>query len=424
MSVGRSDWSTLSSLARQWTMEDEEEVERERRRRVKSSSSARDTESDVSAAPVDTPASDREADCPPETSPDSSSVEQMQLDFVGMLRVRDERCGMRRMESLRRQKGVGEEDEKSGGEGGRGGRRREELTAEQDKSTTKTNQPQQQENGEPLKKDAISRQPSDTTRKFVSSVSICLDKSPSASGRTTPVSPLSPRTPRSPREQWSSPCSSPSPHGLRSPIPNGHALETSVMSSSTDNNGEQTTKALLIRKSSRTISFRMMRKKEEETSPLQRSASVRVASKKFECKTVKNEALNEDKAPSFQRNSVQRVSSRSIQEKMDRLAQAAQKSETGRCPDVSQRTLYLLDEVSRKRGIFEKEPQADAPVGPPKHEFRGSTSGMSDRIDRWLDKTTPIGCTSNPTDFKSVDFTSKRSLFKNVTKSKQGQIYK
>ncbi|XP_061552794.1 ladinin-1 isoform X2 [Phycodurus eques] len=389
MSVGRSDWSALSSLARQWTMEDEEEAERERRRRVKSSSSARDTESDVSAPPVDTPASDREADRPPETSPDSSSAEQMQVDFVGMLRVRDERRGMRRMESLRRQKGVGEEDEKSGGEGGR----REELTAEKDKSTTETNQPQQQENGEPPEKDAISRQPSDTTRKFVSSVSICLDKSPSASGRTTPVSPLSPRTPRSPREQWSSPCSSPSPHGLRSPIPNGHALETSVMSSSTDNNGEQSTKPLLIRKSSRTISFRMMRKKEEETLPLQRSASVRVASRKFECNTVKNEGLNEDKAPPFQRNSVQRVSSRSIQEKMERLAQAAQKSETGRCPDVSQRALYLLDEVSRKRGIFEKEPQAHAPVGPPKH------------------------------DFKSVDFTSKRSLFKNVAKSKQGQIY-
>ncbi|TMS15884.1 Troponin I, slow skeletal muscle [Larimichthys crocea] len=36
MSISRKNWSALSSLARQWTMEDEEEVEREKRRRVKS----------------------------------------------------------------------------------------------------------------------------------------------------------------------------------------------------------------------------------------------------------------------------------------------------------------------------------------------------------------------------------------------------
>ncbi|XP_061668861.1 ladinin-1 [Syngnathoides biaculeatus] len=424
MSVGRRNWSTLSSLARQWTMEDEEEVERERRRRVKSSSN--DTDSNFcAAAPVDTPASDQGAAHPPETSQDSSSTEQIPLDFMEMLRVRDERRRMRHMESRTCQKGVNEDDVESRREGGREGDR-EELTAEQEKSTK--NQPQQQENEESSEKDALCRQPSNPTRKFVSSVSISLDKSPSASGQTTPVSPLSPMTPRSPREHCFSPCSSLSPKGPRSPIPNGHTPETSAMSSSSNNNSEQTTKPLLIRKSSRTVSFRMIRKN-EETSPLQRSASVRVASKKFESQTVKNETLNEYEAPAFQRNSVQRVSSRSIQEKMARLAQAAQKSETGRCPDVSQRTLYLLDEVSRKRCIFEKEPQGDSPLSPSKHELRGSTSGMSDRINRWLDKSNPTGSTSSPTEVRNVDFTSKRSLFErrgheNVTNYKQGQIYK
>uniref|UniRef100_G3P5H2 Uncharacterized protein n=2 Tax=Gasterosteus aculeatus TaxID=69293 RepID=G3P5H2_GASAC len=38
MSISRKNWSALSSLARQWTVEDEEEVERERRRKVKSTS--------------------------------------------------------------------------------------------------------------------------------------------------------------------------------------------------------------------------------------------------------------------------------------------------------------------------------------------------------------------------------------------------
>lgn len=42
----------------------------------------------------------------------------------------------------------------------------------------------------------------------------------------------------------------------------------------------------------------------------------------------------------------------------------AQKSDIMRSPDVTQRTLFLLDEVSRKRGLFEKEKQEVAPSSP------------------------------------------------------------
>lgn len=158
-----------------------------------------------------------------------------------------------------------------------------------------------------------------------------------------------------------------------------------------------------------------MRKKEEEASPLQRSFSVRTTSKKFESNADQNE--EENKTSSFQRNSRQRISSRSIQEKMERLAQAAQKSELTRFPDVTQRTLVLLEEVSRKRGIFEKEQQqqAQSPTSPgvSRQEFRGFTSGMSDRINRWLNKTSKTGSSHSPTDLRHVDITSKRSLFEN-----------
>ena len=41
-----------------------------------------------------------------------------------------------------------------------------------------------------------------------------------------------------------------------------------------------------------------------------------------------------------------------------------QKSDIARYPDVAQRTLFLLDEVSRKRGLFEKEQQAASPTSP------------------------------------------------------------
>uniref|UniRef100_A0A3B4UNX3 Ladinin n=1 Tax=Seriola dumerili TaxID=41447 RepID=A0A3B4UNX3_SERDU len=264
-----------------------------------------------------------------------SSVEQIQLDFVEMLRVRDERRRMRHVETLRRQKEEWEDEAEAsrGGGGGAGvgaGDARVELLGDLD-----------EEQGSVI--------PS-------SSVSISLDKSPSFSGRTTPMSPCSPTTPLSPREHWPSPCQSPSPRGAQSPVQNGHTQE----------------------------------------------ASVRMATKKFESNT-QDQNEDEDKPSSFTR-SRQRISSRSIQEKMERLAQAAQKSEMTRSPDVTQRTLFLLEEVSRKRGLFEKEQQEAAPTSPgvSRQEFRSFASGMSDRINRWLNK-----------DLRHVDITSKKSLFEN-----------
>ncbi|KAL7399223.1 hypothetical protein ABVT39_021794 [Epinephelus coioides] len=452
MSISRKNWSVLSSLARQWTMEDEEEVERERRRRVKSSTA--DPDDDFSHTTRDTPTSDSAfgTDSTSETSQGLSSLEQMQLDFVEMLRVRDEKRRLRHVETLRRQKEAEEGEAEACG----GGARVEllgDMDEEQDSvlpsvNTTSKQQPtpntatysptnssstnttnRQHENGESASKDPVPKPSSNPARKFVSSVSISLDKSPSASGCTSPMSPRSPTAPLSPQQHRPSPCQSPSPRGAQSPVPNGHTQETRVNGSSSNSNFEETTKPAFVRQSSRTISFRMMRKKEEESAPLQRSASVRIASKKFESSTDQNE--DEDKASSFQRNSKQRISSRSIREKMERLAQAAQKSDMPRSPDVTQRTLFLLDEVSRKRGLFEKEQQAASPTSPgvSRQEFRSFTSGMSDRINRWLNKTNQPGSSHIATDLRHVDITSKRSLFESreeesVPKTSPGKIYK
>lgn len=449
MSINRKNWSALSSLARQWTMEDEEEVEREKRRRVKSSSTTADPDSDLSPTQRNASTGDSTTgiDSSSETSQGLSSAEQLQVDFVEMLRVRDEKRRMRHVETLRRQK---EEEEEDVAEAGRGGGARVEILGDLDEergnSKFKTKPPvkppssptnssktrsniinRQHENGESSGKDPDPRASSNSTRKFVSSLSISLDKSPS--GCTSPMSPRSPTASLSPREHWPSPCQSPSPRGIKSPLQNGHAQETSLNGSSANGNFEPTAKPAFVRQSSRTVSFRMMRKKEEETSPLQRSASVRMASKKFESHTDKNE--DEDKASSFQRNSKQRISSRSIQEKMERLAQAAQKSEATRSPDVTQRTLFLLDEVSRKRGLFEKEQPAQSPLSPgvSRKEFRSFTSGMSDRINRWINKTHQTGSSHGPSDVRHVDINTKRSLFENrgedsVSKVSPGKIYK
>ncbi|XP_041860434.1 ladinin-1 [Melanotaenia boesemani] len=435
MSISRKNWSALSSLARQWTVEDEEEVEREKRRRVKSSSTA-DPDSDSSPAPISSSTSDGPSgtETSNETSKGLSSVEQMQLDFVEMLRVRDEKRRMRHVETLRQQKEEGEENAEGSGAGEGGGRVVLLGELDEDKSfvfkqqtplKTSTSSPssnsrtnmanRQHENGESSRSDPDPQPKSVTSpaRKFVSSMSISLDKTPSASGRTTPMSPCSPTATLSPREQWPPSCQSPSPQGAQSPVQNGHAQETSLNGRSTNDNFEQAAKPAFARQSSRTISFRMMRKKEEESAPLQRSASVRMASKKFEYNTDQNE--DEDKTSSFQRNSRQRISSRSIREKMERLAQAAQKSELARSPDVTQRTLFLLEEVSRKRSLFEKEQPTQSPTSPgvSRQEFRSFTSGMSDRVNRLLNKSNQTGSSFNPSDLRHVDITSKKSLFEN-----------
>ncbi|KAF3696920.1 Ladinin-1 [Channa argus] len=444
MSLSRKNWSALSSLARQWTMEDEEEVEREKRRRVKSSSGSNDPDADLSQTPRDTPTSDTGG----ETFQGLSSVEQIQLDFVEMLRARDEKRRMRHVETLRRQKEEGEDETESNrGEG------RVELLGDLDeeqgngsaseKATSKPQPPlktashnhsssnsstnitnRQHENRESSTKDPDPTPPANPARKFVSSVSISFDKSPSASGRTTPMSPCSPTSPVSPRQHCSSPFQSPSPRKAKSPIQNGHTQEASENGTSSGGNFEQTTKPAFVRQSSRTLSFRMMKKKEEDTSPLQRSASVRMATKKFESTTNQNE--DEDNQSVFTRNSRQRISSRSIKEKMEKLAQAAQKSEIIRSPDVTQRTLFLMEEVSRKRGLFEKEQQPVTPTSPgiSRQEFRSFASGMSDRINRWLNKPNQSGSLHNPTDLRHVDISSKRSLFESRGEDSPGKINK
>lgn len=434
MSISRKNWSALSSLARQWTMEDEEEVERERRRRVKSSSTpGQDGDSSPTPRATSTSGATSGTESSSETSQGLSSAEQIQLDFVEMLRARDEKRRIRHVEVLRRQK---EEEEGDSKESRKEEDARVVLLGEMDEDKGNVHKPQppaktssyspsssddvntrtnsakiEHENGKSTRRENTPepKPASNPARKFVSSVSISLENTPS--GRTTPMSPRSPSAPMSPLDPCPSPCQSTSSHGSHSPVQNGHAQEISSNGTSTSGKFEQAAKPAFVRQSSRTMSFRLMKKKEEESMPLQRSASVRLASKMFEAKTDQNE--DEDKT-SFQRNSRQRVSSRSIKEKMERLAQAAQKSEVPRSLDVTQRTLFLLEEVSRKRGLFEKDQKTQSPTTPgvTKSEFKSLTSGVSDRINTWLNKTNQPGSPLS-LDLRHVDISSKRSLFEN-----------
>ncbi|XP_038143242.1 ladinin-1 isoform X2 [Cyprinodon tularosa] len=419
MSISRKNWSALSSLARQWTMEDEEEAEREKRRRVKSSTAEQDADTSPAKITPSTSGGISGTESSSETSQGQTSIEQMQLDFVEMLRVRDEKRRMRHVEVLRRQKEEEEGNLDASREEGGEGDGRVVLLGELDEEKGSVFKPQppakttsystisnsktvtnsaktQPSNGESSRKDPTPepKPAPNAARKFVSSVSISLDKTPS--GRTTPMSPCSPSASLSPQDPFPSPCQSTSSHGSQSPVQNGHTQA-------------------------------MMKKKEEDISPLKRSASVRMASKKFEMKTDQNE--DEDKG-SFQRNSRQRVSSRSIKEKMEQLAQAAQRSDVPRSADVTQRTLVLLEEVSRKRGLFEKDQKEQSSTGPgtSRSEFRNFASGMSDRINSWLNKSNQPGSPLS-LDLRHVDISSKRSLFENrgeesAPKASHGKTHK
>nr|XP_012599930.1 ladinin-1 [Microcebus murinus] len=93
MSVSRKDWSALSSLARQWTLEDEEEQERERRRRHRSLSSTTDDEAPRLSQNGHRPAAARlpsveEAEVPKAPSPAPRDEDE---DVQAILRTRQER---------------------------------------------------------------------------------------------------------------------------------------------------------------------------------------------------------------------------------------------------------------------------------------------------------------------------------------------
>ncbi|RXM91959.1 Caldesmon [Acipenser ruthenus] len=89
---------TVIHLTRQWTVEDEEEVERERRRRIRSTSTTSEPPDSSSNEPGEQkPHSAQDKEKPEEADPEN-------LAFLEMLKTRDERRKKRHLETLMRQK--------------------------------------------------------------------------------------------------------------------------------------------------------------------------------------------------------------------------------------------------------------------------------------------------------------------------------
>ncbi|XP_066529030.1 ladinin-1 isoform X2 [Hoplias malabaricus] len=395
MSIIRENWSALSTLTQLWTTEDEEEIERERRRKTKGSVGDVDRDNISSDSPE--PQNTSESSAAEDGESGVGGLEQLQMDFVEMLRMRDERRRQRHVETLSKKK----EEEKCEGEV----RGEEDCTGEAHievlgdaENGVQRNMPfssslvshcdnthgpdsdrEKQQEKENTRADSrlAAKTPSKSSQTFVSSVSVSFDKSV-------------PKTRETPRR-------------------------TSSSSSQEHENGspccfEPTDKHAFTRQSSRTLSFRMLKKKEEESLPLQRSASMRTTAKNFE----HNQKCNEEEGQQspFQRNSRQRLSSRSIQEKMEKLAQASQKWEAVKSPNLPHKTVFLVDEVSKKRELFEKEQATRESSPAPKQDYRTLSAGISDRINRWVQKKTLQSLSSlTPTDLRHVDISKKKMLF-------------
>ncbi|XP_028850201.1 ladinin-1 [Denticeps clupeoides] len=398
MSLSRKNWSALSSLTRQWTVEDEEEVERERRRKTRDPSTSLDPD-DGEVRQERTGSTQELAE-----KEETGELAQLQMDFVEMLRVRDERRRNRHVEILQHQRKEGEEWPGEARVDVLGDVREDtairRTLASRDTPTGPASIRAQQEDLDPASGPTSS---SGSSRKFVSSLSISFDKSPTCPAETG--------SPGGPDAFYTSSIRLPLSPTQNGDVQNGTAA-----------NFEPAAKPAFARQSSRTASFRMLRKKEEQTVPLQRSASVRVASKKLDSSKMSNP--EEDQPSSFQRNSRQRLSSRSIQEKMEKLAQAAQKWEAVKSPTVPHKAVFMADEVSRIRNIFEKEPTSGE--GHPA-DHRNLSPGISERINRWVQNKSSF---SNSVDLRHVDILSKKTAFEKgddkspVSPSPHGRAHK
>ncbi|XP_076840659.1 ladinin-1 isoform X2 [Brachyhypopomus gauderio] len=345
------------------------------------------------------------------------------MDFVEMLRMRDERRRRRQMETLDRQRkeeeGEGDEAREEGESTGevwvglQGDTQQDDLSMSmQCCSETHVSPPpvsptdftlsQVSENGKHRGNGSTNNDHNVTpltakerSQKFVSSVSISFEKSPTSPGVASSPSPTSPSS------------QAPGVNNILTSAQNG---EQKGCQNESGSSSEPADKPPFIRQSSRTRSFRILKKKEEENMSLQRSASMRIATKKFE----PNKGSNEDEGQQspFQRNTRQRVSSRSIQEKMERLAQASQKWEAIKSPTLAHKTMFLVDEVSKKRELFEKEQGISESLTPNKEDYRSLSAGISDRINRWVKKKSLHSLSSlTPTDLRHVDISSKKMLF-------------
>uniref|UniRef100_A0A8C6CJZ2 Ladinin-1 n=1 Tax=Moschus moschiferus TaxID=68415 RepID=A0A8C6CJZ2_MOSMO len=419
MSVSRKSWAALSSLTRQWTLEDEEEQERERRRRHRNLSFATDDE-DPPARDEDLPAPERllsveEAEGPRPPAPAPRDEEDVQA----VLRMRQERRQRRREapvpeppearqlppapeeqvkspsgRRLNRERGSAEE----GGPAGSAPAGSEKLSA-----AGKTLEPEASldpETPSPSKcsvsqkitvleeravsgKRAVPDKVSVLEKRLVSEKATVFEKTPAPETQLAPGRAMAPARPQA-REHPASAEHPSSPGGQRGagpekepessvgPLPQAGSLPPVTLQVRTPSmeaeaeapsptRASPTFSSALQRSSPRTVSFRMSPRRDSSEVALTRSASVRLP-----------------------------ASSVKLGPKLERYHSAIQRSESVKCASPS-RTEFLVApvDVASKRHLFEKELVGQSREGPASSRKENlQLSGLvTSRLNLWISRT-------------------------------------
>ncbi|XP_064029505.1 ladinin-1 isoform X2 [Pogoniulus pusillus] len=404
MALGRRNWSDLSSLARQRTLEDEEEQQRERRRRHRnllSSSSSVDEEplspaKDTSAAPS-RPQSLVKALLP------EDGKERKLSEVLNTQEARRTRAPMAISEKLRQEKEqrepgggaspaepgpqppAGQESIQAGEQGREVAKGRQDPPGEQQlesaserKVVVRGRLQDKEERGVGAPRGEQRKEAADPQQQAPPEVGSC---------RLREVKILSRQGSRSAEEK-------PAPGGSsalelqpsRSPSKVVIQLSATQEVSAEKSEASPSHISSIRRTSPRTVSFRMIsrKEKEESQSPLTRSASLRIPGS----------------------------STATIGEKLEKYTSAVQRSEGAKCCLAAQKGLVLPSEgVATKRSFFEASAPGRAEPLPGRKDNLKIPGSVTSRINLWISRAQEPAKEEKSKDIRRVNSLASREVW-------------
>ncbi|XP_039604660.1 ladinin-1 isoform X2 [Polypterus senegalus] len=356
----------------------------------------------------------------PKSGLEADDNEEINRQFLEMLQTKESRRQRRSLKSM----GASIESE-----------RQEEPLHQSPAQPTQYTGPQDTENAGSKAADAKDKvvQKSENkspSKKFVSSLSISFDKSADSRKTPSPLSPVSPSNPvhlRTVFKDKSIPATRTQENMENGPDKNvNERAEVSRQQEVNPDRSEHVQEDAFKRLSSRSTSFRQTTEPAVSISRIKRSSSLRYPSRKEDKMGRLQQDSNgkEESTAPFQRNTKLRISSRTIEEKLERLAMAAQKSELVKSPTIAHKEFYLpADDIARKRDIFEREATGaeNSSGSSSRKEKFGFAKGISERISQWVAKTQSSQTTVGSKDYSKGDVSRKRNIWEDKGESQNKQ---
>ncbi|XP_005492510.1 ladinin-1 isoform X1 [Zonotrichia albicollis] len=393
MSFSRRNWSDLSSLARQRTLEDEEEQQRERRRRHRNLLSSTSTEEEPASPAKDTsPASSRPSSLVKPQSPEDGEERKLS-EALKTQEGRRTRCLPPVSEKLRQekeQKEAGAAESCPQTEAQPRGRQQSGRAAEE--APGGRGDPARDRNPEPApEKKVVLRARLQDTEQGVQAArgeqrKEAKEPPEVGSCRLREVKILTRVGNRSAEEKTSAVASSPEQQ-QPSRNPSKQVIQLSPPQDEAEEKPEPSpTHVTSIRRASpRTVSFRIISKKqkEESQSPLTRSASLRIPG-----------------------------SNSTIGEKLEKYNSAVQRSEGVKSSVPSQKNRLLSSEgVASKRNFFERSGPGKAEPAAPRKDSLKIPGSVTSRINLWISRAQEPAKEENGKELRRINSLAKRDVW-------------